>query len=269
VGDRPFHAHDGVADIRRLPLRDVWVCVHHRNSDVAGESGWERHHLPEVLHEESRRCQRMPDLRASPPAPANGEPLAPLEFGIRHTESATIDGDDSIEGVQMLTARTRWLVVGALIPMSLSAVSCEPLFKAQAERMGVTANEDGVPVIVAVPCPDERVVTMELLDPESVVVGTPTTYWRVRSDQAVDGKTYMLPINNQPPADFDLVVRLAETPPATIALLANVRTLTSERVQSGGAREFRIEDLRVGEVMARGGQLVSFDEFMTSARDAC
>jgi hypothetical protein len=43
------------------------------------------------------------------------------------------------------------LIVAALIPISLSAASCDPLFKAQAERMGVTVNEDGVPVIVAVP----------------------------------------------------------------------------------------------------------------------
>jgi hypothetical protein len=100
---------------------------------------------------------------------------------------------------QMLTARARRLVVVALIPISLSAASCDPLFEAQAKRMGVTVSEDGVPVIVAVPCPDERVVTMELLDPESVVEGRPTTYWRVRSDQAVVGKTYMLPIDNQPP----------------------------------------------------------------------
>jgi hypothetical protein len=61
---------------------------------------------------------------------------------------------------------------------------------------GMDANEDGVPVIVAVPCPDERVATMELLDAESVLEGTPTTYWRVRSDQGVYGKTYVLPINN-------------------------------------------------------------------------
>ena len=86
-----------------------------------------------------------------------------------------------------------------------------PLFKAQAERMGVTVDEDGVPVIVAVPCPNERVAAMELLDPESVVEGT----------------------------------------------------------RAGAAREFGIEDLRVGEVLDRGHQLVSFDEFMTSARDAC
>jgi hypothetical protein len=33
----------------------------------------------------------MPDLRPSPPAAADGEPLAPLEFGIRHTESAAIE----------------------------------------------------------------------------------------------------------------------------------------------------------------------------------
>lgn len=111
VGVRPFHAHDRVADIRRLPLRDVWVCVHHRNSDVACGSGWKRHHLPEVLHEEPRRCQRMPDLRASAPAPAYGEPLAPLEFGIGHTESATMMGVARFERVQMLTARARRLVV--------------------------------------------------------------------------------------------------------------------------------------------------------------
>jgi hypothetical protein len=169
----------------------------------------------------------------------------------------------------MLRARARKLVVVGLIPMSLSAASCDPLFKAQAERMGVTVNEDGVPVIVAVPCPDERVVTMGLLDPESVVEGTPTTYWRVRSDQTVDGKTYMLPIDNQPPAAFDLVVRLAGDLPASIPLLADVGTVTNEGDRAGAAREFRIEDLQVGEVLARGGQLVSFDEFMTSARDAC
>jgi hypothetical protein len=27
--------------------------------------------------------------------------------------------------------------------------------------------------------------------------------------------------------------------------------------------------VRMGEVLARGGQLIRFDEFMTSARDAC
>jgi hypothetical protein len=169
----------------------------------------------------------------------------------------------------MLTARARRSVVSALIPMSLAAVSCDPLFKAQAERMGVTVNEDGVPVIVAVPCPNERVAAMELLDPESVLEGTPTTYWSVRSDQAVDGKTYRLPINNQPPAAFDLVVRLAGDLPADIPLVVDVRTLSNEGDPSGAAREFRIEDLRVGEVLARGHQLVSLDEFMTSARDAC
>jgi hypothetical protein len=168
-----------------------------------------------------------------------------------------------------VTARARRLVVAALIPISLSAASCEPLFKAQAERMGVTVNEDGVPVIVAVPCPNERVTTMELLHPESVVEGTPITYWRVRSDQAVVGKTYMVPIHNQPPAAFDLVVRLAGDLPTDIPLLADVRTLSNEGDPSGAAREFRIEDLRVGEVLDWGHQLISFDEFMTSARDAC
>ncbi len=169
----------------------------------------------------------------------------------------------------MLTARARRLVVLALIPMSLSAASCDPLFEAQAQRMGVTVNEDGVPVIIAVPCPDERVVTMELLDPESVVEGTPTTYWRVRSDQAVVGKTYMVPINNQPPAGFDLVVRLVGDLPTFVPLLASVGTLTDEGDHMGAAREFRIGDLRMGEVWVRGHRLVSFDEFMTSARDAC
>jgi hypothetical protein len=168
----------------------------------------------------------------------------------------------------MLTARARKFVVAALIPMSLSAASCEPLFKAQEERMGVTANEDGVPVIVAVPCPGERVTVMELLDPESVVEGTPTTYWSVRSDQAVVGKTYMVPVDNQPPASFDLVVRLAGDLPADIPLLASVGTLSNEGDPLGAAREFRLEELRVGEILARGG-LVSFDEFITSARDAC
>jgi hypothetical protein len=79
----------------------------------------------------------------------------------------------------------------------------------------------------------------------------------------------MLPINNQPPAAFELVVRLAGDLPADIPLLADVGTLSNEGDPSGAAREFRIGELRVGEVLARGGQLVSFDEFMTSARDAC
>jgi len=126
-----------------------------------------------------------------------------------------------------------------------------------------------VPIVIAVPCPNERVAAMGLLDAESVLEGTPTTYWSVRSDQAVQGKTYTLPINNQPPAAFDLVVRLAGDLPADIPLVANVRTLSNEGDPSGAAREFRIEDLRVGDVLARGGQLVSLDEFMTSARDAC
>jgi len=169
----------------------------------------------------------------------------------------------------MLKARTRRLVVAALIPISLSAASCDTLFKAHAERMGVAANEDGVPVIVAVPCPDERVVTMGLLDAESVLEGPITTYWRVRSNQAVVGKTYMLPINNQPAAAFELVVRLAGDLPEDLALLAEVGTLSNAGDPAGAAREFRLGELRVGEVLARGGQLVSFDEFITSARDAC
>jgi len=169
----------------------------------------------------------------------------------------------------MLKGPTWKLVVAALIPISLSAASCDPLFKAQDERMGVTVNEDGVPVIVAVPCPNERVTVMGLLDPESVVEGTPSTYWRVRSDQAVVGETYRLPINNQPPAAFDLVVRLAGDLPADVPLLAGVRTLSNAGDPAGAAREFRLGELRMGEVLARGGQLVSLDEFMTSARDAC
>ena len=79
----------------------------------------------------------------------------------------------------------------------------------------------------------------------------------------------MLPINNQPPAAFEPVVRLAGDLPADVALLAGVGTLSNTGDRAGAAREFRIEDLRVGEVLARGRQLVSFDEFMTSARDAC
>ena len=158
---------------------------------------------------------------------------------------------------------------GSPTDVQLSAISCDTLFQAESERMGVTVNDDGVPVIVAVPCPNERVAAMELLDAESVLEGTPTTYWSVRSDQSVQGKAYMLPINNQPPAAFDLVVRLAESPPANIALVADVRTLSNEGDRSGAAREFRIEDLRMGEVLALAGELVSLDEFMTSARDAC
>jgi hypothetical protein len=72
----------------------------------------------------------------------------------------------------------------------------------------------------------------------------------------------------QPPAAFDRVVRLAENPPADVPL-ADVRTLSNEGDRSGAAREFRIEDLRVGEVLALGGELVSLGEFMTSARDGC
>jgi hypothetical protein len=37
--------------------------------------------------------------------------------------------------VPMLTALARRLVVVALIPMSLSAASCDPLWEAQEERM--------------------------------------------------------------------------------------------------------------------------------------
>lgn len=87
VGDRPLHTNHRLAHIRRLPLRDARVRVHDRHRDAPGESGWAWHHLPQVLHKEPRRCQRMPDLRPSPPGPANGEPLAALEFGIRHTGS--------------------------------------------------------------------------------------------------------------------------------------------------------------------------------------
>lgn len=115
----------------------------------------------------------------------------------------------------------------------------------------------------------KALTAMGLLDPESVIEGTPTTYWSVRSDQAVVGKTYMLPINNQPRAAFDLVVRLADDLPADVPLLADVRTLSNEGDPSGAAREFRMEDLRVGEVLTRGHQLVSLDEFITSARDMC
>jgi hypothetical protein len=118
--------------------------------------------------------------------------------------------------------------------------------------VGVTVNEDGVPVILAVPCPNERVTAMGLLDPVSVVEGTARTYWSVRSDQAVQGKTYRLPINNQPPAAFDLVVRLVGDLPTDIPMLADVRTLSNEGDPSGAAREFRIEDLRVGRGSGSG-----------------
>jgi hypothetical protein len=66
-----------------------------------------------------------------------------------------------------------------------------------------------------------------------------------------------------------LVVRVAGDPPANIPLAASVKTLTNEGDPSGAGREFRIGDLRVGEVLARGGQFVSLDEFMMSAWDVC
>lgn len=37
-----------------------------------------------------------PVRHASPGGPFNSEPLAPLEFGILHTESATIEGEADV-----------------------------------------------------------------------------------------------------------------------------------------------------------------------------
>jgi hypothetical protein len=75
----------------------------------------------------------MPDLGPSPPAPANGEPLAPLEFGIRYTGSATIDGDDSIEdGTHADGAGEE---VGRCRSDSDESVGGVVLWKAQEERM--------------------------------------------------------------------------------------------------------------------------------------
>jgi hypothetical protein len=51
-------------------------------------------------------------------------------------------------------------------------------------------------------------------------------------------------------------------------LLADVRTTLSNDGIARAAREFRIEQLRVSEVLAGGDQL-SLGELMTSARDAC
>jgi hypothetical protein len=133
VGDRPVHTDHRLAHIRRLPLRDVRVRVHDRNRDAAGESGWKRRHLPEVLHAEPRRCRRMPDLRPSPPAPANGEPLAPLEFGIRYTGSATIEGDDSVEDATHADGAGE--EVGRCHSDSDESVGGVVLWKAQEERM--------------------------------------------------------------------------------------------------------------------------------------
>jgi hypothetical protein len=135
--------------------------------------------------------------------------------------------------------------------------------------MGVTINEEGDPVIVAAPCPNERVVALELVDPSSVLEGTPIPDWRVRSRHAAEGGLYMVPINNDPPPGFYLVDSLAESLPMNVTLLANVRTRTNEGDPGGAAREFRIEDLQIGQVLARGGQLISMEEFLTSARDAC
>jgi hypothetical protein len=80
-------------------------------------------------------------------------------------------------------------------------------------------------------------------------------------------KWYVSSISRQQPSIWLFDWR--EDLPADLALLADVRTLTNEGDHSGAAREFRIEDLRMGEVWVRGHRLVGFDEFMTSARDAC
>jgi hypothetical protein len=103
---------------------------------------------------------------------------------------------------------------------------------------------------------------MELLDAESVVEEAPTTYWSVRSDQTVVGRRTWYPstISRQQPSIW--LFDWQETCRQTSLWAADVRTLTNAGDPMGAAREFRIEDLRVGEILARGGQIVSFDEFI-------
>jgi hypothetical protein len=165
-----------------------------------------------------------------------------------------------------------WPRVAVIGILALAAsTSCDPLFKEHAERMGLTVSADGVPEIVSVLCPGERLEKVSLEDPASLTGEgeVMTVWWQVRASDRSDGRVRIVPVSDPPPAGYDLEVPLSIELDGETSYLAVVAIRTDDGSPTGASREFRVDDLQQGDVLTRGGSTVTLDEFVEDASASC
>jgi hypothetical protein len=170
---------------------------------------------------------------------------------------------------RMRTSAARAVALGGLL---LVMAACDPLFEAEADKMGIALGGDGTPIILVTPCEDEFVESVGLINPASVIDddGTVTEedYWEVEIDRPRPGVAVSVATDDTPPAGMSLTVRLRiELGPSQDLMAVYSGTRGDDR-RFGSAKEFRIEDLEPGMVMTDSDS-VTMEEYEEVAHGAC
>jgi hypothetical protein len=163
------------------------------------------------------------------------------------------------------------LFFGFVLLCSVAGTACDPLFKSEQERLGVSINTRGEVVIVGWICTGDRLVSAALVDPSSVSEdgsGTKRTYWRVRPIDDITSGLFTIPVSPEPPDGFELATTPPEDLESDSPILATVGVEGSDGRPQGAAKEFLVSELQVNKVMARSDYL-SPEEFQEAAASSC
>jgi hypothetical protein len=153
---------------------------------------------------------------------------------------------------------------------SVAGTACDPLFKPEQERLGVSINTRGEIVIVGWICPGDRLVSAALVDPSSVSEdgsGTERTYWRVRPTDDITSGLFTIPVSAAPPDGFELATSPQDWN-SDSSILATIGVESSAGNPQGAAKEFLVSELQVGKVLARSDSL-SPEQFQEVASSSC
>lgn len=152
--------------------------------------------------------------------------------------------------------------------MLVSNASCDFPREAQS-RLGVGIDPTGAPIIFAVTCPEETLVSVDIYDGASVVSGpTPVKeLWKVRSRTDARGGQYRFPVGDPPPRDFELVI------PLTVDLNSfpdlGVGDVLDGGAVAGATFGFTMGQLREGQVLTADDGLLSPEAFSEAASQSC
>jgi hypothetical protein len=93
--------------------------------------------------------------------------------------------------------------------------------------------------------------------------------WQLEATGAQTDGVHVVPIDDEVPEGFDATVPLGRELRPDELLLASASWLRQDDSSTGAAREFRLDDLRQGEVIARGDSALSMSDFVREGEEAC
>lgn len=167
----------------------------------------------------------------------------------------------------VLTVRLRLLpvlVLGSLV-VSIALSSCDPLGKADEEKIGVTRAPNGQVEMIVYVCPGNELKTVQLLEVDTKTGGTRAVLWGMTADPPIGSGTHNIPIGGAVPAGFEVTQPLrGSAVPTGIELSA-----TAVGTWGGSAVVFFAKDLGVGDIMSGGGTSPTLSDFVGHASKGC